>query len=190
LIACALKKEAKGLSRCLGDSFPIVVTGLGVDRTLNKLQNTLTADPPEILLFTGMCGQLDPTLGLGDFVFPEAWKTEAGTTFRVDEKLVDNLRGEGWLVEGLGLTVRKPVVKQRERLRLFKETGARICDMESSAALMIADSFGVPCIAPKIVSDTAESGMLSFYRRFDIHIEMLGKKVAQLGETIRKNTPS
>lgn len=72
------------------------------------------------------------------------------------------------------------MVRGVQRRRLHRETGAVICDMESAAAMMIADTYGIPCLAPKIVSDTAESGMLAFYRHFGRNIEALGKRLQEL----------
>ena len=45
--------------------------------------------------------------------------------------------------------------------------------MESAAAMMIAAHYKIPCLAPKVVSDTAESGLLAFYRYFDQNVSLL-----------------
>jgi nucleoside phosphorylase len=189
LIACALKKEAEGLKKFLRPGQKIMVTGLGVDRTLQSLEKTFESSPPVLLLFTGMAGQLNPKLKLGEFIFPEIWGYESGTEFKVEETISGILKENGWKVRGKGLTVRKPVVRGKQRLKLFKESGAGICDMESAAALMISSSYGIPCIAPKIISDTADSGMLAFYRNFGVNIEILGAHIARLVKTIEANVP-
>jgi len=189
LIACALKKEAKGLKKHLQEGRQVLVTGLGVDRTLRTLEQVLEKTPPALLVFTGMCGQLDPELGLGDFVFPESWGYESGTEFRIDDVVLKILKNTGWEVCGKGLTVRRPVVRGKDRLRLFHQSGARICDMEAAAAMMISAAYGVPCIAPKIVSDTADSGMLAFYRNFGKNIDLLGGYISRLVDILEKNVP-
>jgi len=180
LVACALKKEARGLRDCLEPGIRMVVTGLGVDRTLHTLEEVFDRKRPSLLVFTGMAGQLDPGIQLGEFVFPTAWALEGGSRFESDAEVLGFLRSAGWTSEGLGLTVRSPVVKAASRLRIFEQVGARICDMESAAALMICRAYEVPCLAPKIVSDTADSGMLAFYRHFSGNIARLGSEIDRL----------
>jgi len=152
-----------------------LATGLGVDRTLRSLEGLLETWKPSCLVFTGMAGQLDPTVELGDVILPEQWQLESGTQFSVDPTLVQQLRNAGWEIAGSGLTVSTPVATRKKRLHLFEKTGARVCDMESAAAMMIAASYQIPCLAPKIVSDTADSGFLAFYRHFDRNIGLLAE---------------
>lgn len=180
LVACALKKEARGLQRHWRGDWPLLVTGLGADRTSRNLDRKLSEAKPRLLVFTGMAGQLDPRLELGEFCFPRAWMLESGLRYSAPRLLVERLEQRGWQVEGAGLTVRVPVVKRKDRLALFRRTGARLCDMESAAAMMVAASHQVPCLAPKVISDTADSGMLAFYRRFEQNIEVLAEHLERL----------
>ena len=48
-----------------------LVTGLGAHRTRKSLENTFESESPSLLIFTGTSGQLDPSLGLGQVVFPQ-----------------------------------------------------------------------------------------------------------------------
>lgn len=180
VLACALRQEADGLRSRLVGIPEIVVTGLGTDRTMRSLEQLLESRKPGLVLFTGMAGQLDPSLQVGDFVFPSCWALESGLRFDVNPEWLDHLQARGWNPSGLGLTVRRPVVKEKSRLKLFRETGARICDMESAAAMMVCRSFGVPCLAAKVVSDTAASGMLSFFRNFDRNVVSLAENLKRL----------
>lgn len=180
LIGCALKKESKALQEKLGSHHSVMVTGLGTDRTLASLEKVFDSRKPSLLIFTGMAGQLAPEIELGDFVFPAVWRFETGTEYRVPKELMDALRKKGWSVEGIGITVRKPVVRSVQRLRLHRDSGAQICDMECAAAMMIAETYGVPCLAPKVVSDTGKSGMLAFYRHFRTNMETLAARIVKL----------
>ena len=180
LIACALKKEVRALHAHLKPDRKLIATGLGTDRTLKSLELHLERFRPALVIFTGMAGQLDPTLGLGEFVVPDRWRFESGDEFPVSASLVEGLRGLGWKIEGSGVTVRVPIVRQVHRLKVFRETGSRICDMESAAVLMICRSFGIHCIAAKIISDTANSGMLAFYRHFQHNTRLLAQRVEAL----------
>lgn len=191
LIACALKKEVSGLRQMLGSDYRYAVTGLGSERTVYSLEALFEDNPPSVMLFTGMAGQLSPRVELGQFVFPAGWKLESGTTFRSESELAGKLRTKGWTIDHLGLTVPSPVVKERDRLALWEKTGAIICDMESAPAMMVASAYKVPCLAPKIVADTAGSGMLAFYRRFDQNLQSLGhilKRLLDELETIESHS--
>ncbi len=52
--------------------------------------------------------------------------------------------------------------------------------MEAAAALEIAAHHGVPCLAPKVVSDTAESGMRGFVTGFEGHMDGLASFLEDL----------
>lgn len=180
VVACALQKETRALRDQLGKDIKYITTGLGTDRTSQRLDDYLHASNTSLVIFTGMAGQLDPEIQYGEFVFPRAWALESGRSFTVRSDLVEGLLERGWQIHGTGLTVRAPVVRRAKRLRLFQETGARICDMESAAAMMVCCSHEVDCLSPKIVSDTADSGMLAFYRHFDQNIQTLGDRLRNL----------
>lgn len=182
VIACALKKEAGAIRKVVGFKYHVEVTGLGPDRTLKNLEEYFEQSKPSALIFTGVAGQLNPDLLMGQIVYPEAWRLESGTRFEVDENLRECLLAKGIPVTGTGITVRKPVVRKKNRLRMFRETEASICDMESAAAMMIAESYRIPGIAPKIISDTSESGMLDFYRHFDTNMKQMAEATAHLAK--------
>ncbi len=124
---------------------------------------------------------------MGQVVFPEEWCLEDGSCFPADAELTAMLRqGDGWEIEGCGLTVSTAVLRAKSRLVLYRKFGARICDMESAIALQVASKHRVPCIAPKIVSDTAQSDIGAFWREFDRNMDQLAqyleKLLASLGE--------
>ena len=78
-------------------------------------------------------------------------------------------------ISGAGVTVRIPVIKKQARERLYRSQGASICDMESAAVLELAEAHGVPAVAPKVVSDTAETGILGFRREFEANMARLSE---------------
>lgn len=166
-----------------------LVTGLGAHRTRKSLEGVFQSGPPSLLIFTGTAGQLDPSLGLGQVVFPQEWCLKDGSCFPADAELTSLLReGDGLEIEGCGLTVSTAVLRAKSRLALYRKFGARICDMESAFALQVASRYSVPCLAPKIVSDTAQSGISAFWREFDGNMDQLAKYldklVASLGEKV------
>ncbi|MEE8350340.1 MAG: hypothetical protein V3R94_12265 [Acidobacteriota bacterium] len=181
LIACALKRESSALRGRLGLDCQFLVTGLGAKRTRQCLEKRFAEKIPSLFIFTGTAGQLDPALQMGDVVLPKEWCLEDGSCFSVDAEIVAALRNSGQVkISGRGLTVSTPVVRARSRRALYQKHGAHICDMESAVALELAHRHAVPCLAPKVVSDTAESGLSSFWKNFDRNMDELARYVEDL----------
>jgi nucleoside phosphorylase len=181
LIACALKKESSALRGRLGLDCQFLVTGLGARRTSQSLQKQFESHVPSLLIFTGTAGQLDPALELGEVVLPEEWCLEDGACFSMDAEIISALRESGNVkISGRGLTVSTPVVRAKSRRALYQKHGAHICDMESAIALKLANKHAVPCLAPKIVSDTAGSGLSAFWKSFDSNMDVLAGYVENL----------
>ncbi|MCY3774796.1 MAG: hypothetical protein OXH11_02320 [Candidatus Aminicenantes bacterium] len=189
VVACAMKKESKILRERLGTRCTHLVTGLGMNRTRAALESYLGTRSPSILVFTGTAGQLDPGLKMGDVVFPERWCLQTGGCFESDPALVAFLRERGVRVSGAGVTVRIPVIKKQDRERLHRSRGASICDMESAAVLEVARSHGVPAVAPKVVSDTAETGILGFRREFEANVARLSQYLDGLLRIVAEFNP-
>lgn len=179
LIACALKKESSALRGRLGLDCQFLVTGLGARRTRQSLQKQFESHVPSLFIFTGTAGQLDPALAIGEVILPQEWCLEDGSCFPVDAGIASALRESG-KISGRGLTVSAPVVRARSRRALYRKHGAQICDMESAVALELAHKYSVPCLAPKIVSDTAGSGLTAFWKSFDRNMDVLARYVEEL----------
>ena len=89
LIACALKKELKALRERLRLKCHFIVTGVGFQKTVASLENYFQRERrPSFFVFTGTAGQLDPSLEIGEIVFPEEWCIQGGPCFSADEKLL------------------------------------------------------------------------------------------------------
>ena len=190
VVACAMKKESKILQDRLGTGVTHLVTGIGMNRTRATLETYFRTRRPSILLFTGTAGQLDPGLKMGDVVFPERWCLQTGGCFESDPSLVAFLRERRVQVSGTGVTVRIPVIKKQDRERMFRSHGASICDMESAAVLEIARNHGVTAVAPKVVSDTAETGILGFRREFEANLIRLSHYLDDLLRTASGFNPN
>ena len=185
LIACALKKELTALRGRLQVGCRFLVTGLGARRTRTNLEKSFQSNLPSLLIFTGTAGQLDPSLRIGQVIFPEEWCLKDGSCFPADPALTARLRGSGgWEIEGRGLTVSTAVLRASSRLVLYRKFGARICDMESAVALEVASRHKVPCLAPKVVSDTAQSGIGAFWKEFDSNMDQLAQYLNKLVDSL------
>ncbi len=187
LVACALKRECSALRRELAAPnqagsppayrLDFLVTGIGLSRTQKSLLEYFHhGEPkPSLMIFTGTAGQLDPSLQMGETVCPCSWVLNTGEEYEVTGSVAGRLRSCGVEVSGRGLTVLRPVLRARSRAQYFKDAGARICDMEAAGALRIASLCGVPCIAPKVVSDTGDASFLAFWAHFDRNMTRLAE---------------
>lgn len=156
LIACALRTEAELLAaEPVLDGIDVIATGLGPERTRRNLRRILPELVPRWLVFTGAAGGVDPVLSLGEVVFPAAWQLEGGDLYSADPRAVESLQRLGWRVEGIGWTATLPVPDWESKQALFQRSGARVCDMESAAALETALQLGVPAVVLKVVTDPA-----------------------------------
>lgn len=170
LVASAMGREVSTLQSLLKRDCFFLATGVGTDKTERKLRQCFRSKLPSFLIFTGNAGQLDPTVQLGQVILPEEWCLEDGSCFRVNRELAERLREQNWKFSRRGMTVSTPVLRKESRLSLHERWGAQICDMESAAAMKVALAYGVPCLAPKIVSDTRDSGIRAFWSRFEEHM--------------------
>ena len=180
LIACALEKEVGVLRDCLDIKCQFLATGLGAEQTRGTLDDYFKLQQPSLLLFTGTAGQLNPFLQLGQVVFPSEWCFQSGSCFAADPQLTDTLRKQGWEISGSGLTVSSPILLKQTRLRLHQSSGALVCDMESAAAMEVASRHQVPSLAPKVISDTANHPISSYWANFANNMDRLAKYLERL----------
>ena len=180
VLACGLQAEADHLRRYLRCCPPLIVTGLGMARSRATLNSYFKTQSPSMLLFTGTGGQLDPELAMGQVCTPHCWRSPAGKESRVEEWLASQLTKRGVAVDGLGLTVRRPVLKAAKRQQLFHQTGARLCDMESAAVLEVAEKWSIPCLATKVISDTADTKLRDFQRHLSPNLQILANHLEGL----------
>ncbi|MEE8583366.1 MAG: hypothetical protein V3T83_00785 [Acidobacteriota bacterium] len=189
LVGCALGQEVTALRRYGGRPCRFVATGLGARRTSASLTRLFEKERPPFFIFTGTAGQLDPDRSMGEVLLPRFWSFEDGQRFAAGLELLDGQAESGWSVCEMGLTVAKPVFRPQTRLHLFRHQGASICDLESAAVLQTAARFGIPCLAPKVVSDTAESGMTGFYTEFSANLKKLARYLDRLLDHLAAHGP-
>jgi len=163
VVLTAVDVEARGLARHLGlarvagathphfraGALELVCVGPGaghLDARVGGLER------PALLVSAGACGALAPHLEEGELVVPEAVLDAAGARHATAE--VPGLRRRGTLL-GVAAVVATPDAKAR----LWLETGALACDMESTAILAWARAHGVPAAVVRAVSDPASRGV-------------------------------
>lgn len=169
LILTAIDVEARGLARHLGlppvprASFPHFRGGALEVACVGLRASALTTRAPafatrtsaaarSLVISAGACGALAPELPEGALVVPEAVITEDGQ--HVATAPLPGLEPRGALV-----SVARVVGTAADKARLFVETGAIACDMESSAILAWAAAHGFAAAVVRGVSDGASTGV-------------------------------
>ena len=182
LVACALEKELEVLRSGLPERLQFLRTGLGCMRSCRQLEKKIRNAPPGAIIFAGTAGQLSPSVTSGQVIFPERWCFSDGRCYQQSTRISSSLAASGFPPRGVGLTVRRPVVTGEKRRCLHHKTGALVCDMESAGILSLAQKLAVPTVAIKVVSDTAESGIVGYWEEFSENLSLL---TDYLGEVIR-----
>jgi adenosylhomocysteine nucleosidase len=96
-----------------------------------------------LIISAGLAGAVDPSLGVADIIQP------ATVTDGVDGLSISAEEGEGLLVTS-------GAVATLNEKRVLRRTGAAAVDMEAFAVADVARIHGVPFIAIKSISDTAD----------------------------------
>lgn len=163
LILTAVDLEARGLARHLGlspvssSSFPhyrhgpIELACVGLRASGLEGHGAAFRDAA-VVISAGACGALAPELQEGALVVPEAIVDETGA--RVAAAPLRGIDARGTLV-----TVTRALASAAEKARLWLETGAIACDMESMAIVRWAQARGTAAVVVRGVSDTADHGV-------------------------------
>jgi adenosylhomocysteine nucleosidase len=115
------------------------------------LEARVVGAAPALVVSAGVCGALAPDLSEGDLVVPEV---VLGSAVRHVTATLRGLRRAGALV-----TVDAVVATAEQKARLWVDTGALACDMESAPILEWAAARGLAAAVVRGVSDTASRGV-------------------------------
>ena len=162
LVVTAVDLEARGLARHLGlarvagcewpryrgGALELVCAG---PRAAHLDARAAGIESLSLVVSAGVCGALSPDLAEGDLVVPEA---VVAATRRLATAALPELRRAGTLV-----TVDEIVATPEQKARLWVETGALACDMESAAILEWTTARGLRGVVVRGVSDRASRGV-------------------------------
>jgi adenosylhomocysteine nucleosidase len=162
LVVTAVDLEARGLARHLGLAR---VTGCDWPHYRGGALDLVCAGPratylearcaevesASLVISAGVCGALSPDLAEGDLIVPES---VVAATRRLTTVALPELRRAGTLV-----TVEEIVATPEQKARLWVETGALACDMESAPILEWAAKRGLRAAVVRGVSDRASRGV-------------------------------
>ena len=162
LVVTAVEIETRGLARQLGlervtaSAFPHFRGGalelLCAGPRAAHLDACAAGSAASLVISAGVCGALAPDLVEGDLVVPEA--VVGANAVRHATASLPGLRRAGTLV-----TVETVISTAELKARLWMETGALACDMESLPIVQWARARGVPAAVVRGVSDTSSRGV-------------------------------
>ncbi len=112
----------------------IVHTGIGPVSAEAVLSDVLGEVKPRRVICSGFGGALDPVLRVGDTLTAE-------------------------LPSPFILSRADPIEQPAEKLAAFRETGARVVDMETDAVAKACGESGVPVTAVRAISDSADQSL-------------------------------
>jgi hopanoid-associated phosphorylase len=147
LVVVGLEREA----RIVGGRARVSIGGRGLDRAL-------TEGVSAVLSF-GLCGGLNPALGVGDLVLGEAVVTASGR-YAADPAWIDHLTRILPRAARMAIAAGPNIVGSAEaKATLRQATGAGAVDMESHLVAEAASRAGVPFAVLRAVSDRAEDSL-------------------------------
>jgi adenosylhomocysteine nucleosidase len=162
LVVTAVELETRslarhlGLDRVAGSSWPHFRGGalelVCAGPRAAHLEARVVGAAPALVVSAGVCGALAPDLSEGDLVVPEV--VLGSQAVRHVTATLRGLRRAGALV-----TVEAVVATAEQKARLWVDTGALACDMESAPILEWAAACGLAAAVVRGVSDTASRGV-------------------------------
>lgn len=144
LVVVGLSREA----RIVRGGARVLIGGRGLEPTL--------AERPAALLSFGLCGGLDPRLGVGDMVLGASVTTVDGC-FAADPTWTRELAAAVPNAQLTGIAASDEVMATpADKAALHARTGAGAVDMESHLVAAAAARLGVPFAVLRSVSDRAD----------------------------------
>ncbi len=142
----------------LSDGTLAAVSGIG-SAAAGIAARTLVEAGATSLVSWGLAGGLDPALAAGSICLPILIVSQDGTTFSTDPRWRDRLTAAAGtrhcIVGGKLLTSASAIQDVAGKAAAFRQTGAVAVDMESSGVAQVAATHNLPCIAVRVIVDTA-----------------------------------
>lgn len=166
VICVAMPEEARIFRSILRRPHPspavpplqIWTTGVGPELAGKNFSQYLASAPsyPKAVVISGFAGGLNPSLRSGDMVLQGNFDQFPG---------VDRFTHE-CLIRGNYLTTNKIITSAQEKQFLFHSTQHDAVDMESSVLLDKCQSYGIPGIVLKAISDAAHEDLPLDFSQF------------------------
>ena len=152
----------------------VLVGGVGIRKARNAAANLIHSRRPDLILSAGFAGGLDPSLSLGDAVIPSVIIDQSGACIDAPRDMhAKLLQAHPGAVSGSILTTPRFIPDESEKKDLFYRYDALAVDMESMAVAGEAKAHGVPHLALRVISDTADQTLPSLSGFLDARGEII-----------------
>jgi len=136
----------------------VLVTGMGARAAETALRLSLSGSRPDLIVAAGFAGGLNPELTLGQLVLDDrAGEVAARINDRKDSSL---------FFSGTIYSSPRVLITPDEKDICRSETKADAVDMESETIRRIAGEQGIPMIALRAISDTAQEALPLDFNQF------------------------
>ena len=154
-----------------GHEIMIGCTGVGRNAARQVCHALLEEYRPDFFIYIGTAGSLNPGFEPGDMVAAGRivccgeTLPELGSDSRLKEAAL-SYGGEEKIIEGTVLTCDTPVENGELKRELVSVYGGDCVDMEGYGAAESAHIYGVPFLLVRIISDRADAGVRTDFRKF------------------------
>ena len=149
LICFAVSDEKRFFQPAPNDT--VLVTGMGARAAETALRKSLADSRPDLIVAAGFAGGLNPELTLGQVVLDDREGNLAAC--------INARRDPEIFVSGNISSSARVLITPGEKGEYRSETHADAVDMESETIRRIAGEQGIPMIALRVISDTAQEAL-------------------------------
>ena len=152
----------------------VLISGVGIKKARNAAATLIHRHRPDLILSAGFAGGLDPALSLGDAVVPSVIIDQSGARRDAPQDMHAKLvQAHPGAVSGCILTTPRFIPDESEKEDLFRRHDALAVDMESMAVAGEASAHGIPHLALRVISDTADQTLPPLSRFLDAQGEVI-----------------
>lgn len=179
----ATQKRLASLSATLDIELQFLITGVGLVKVHQHLNQFLDRHPVNLILNIGTAGTINPTLHPFDIILPiEFYTQEEEQVHRItlisDPDLYTFCAHQGWHL-GKIFSSPLPVESTAQKKHIASQSAGDIVDMEAFAFQAIAQKRRIPCYSLKIITDHAEENAESeFQANLPEALDRLGQAAA------------
>ncbi|MEJ2084129.1 MAG: hypothetical protein P8Y44_00430 [Acidobacteriota bacterium] len=155
--------------RLLGRSVVVACTGDGAQAATRGLGRVLESQSCRAVVVIGVAGGLSPDLECGDVVVCSEVEAEDGSVVEMDPDLIAQARRYPPIKIGSTVSAEHVAVTETDKRCLWLKHGSRpnqVVDLESVALSTVAQSFGLPCLVIRFVSDGPNERLPIDFNRF------------------------
>lgn len=159
----------RGKTRLLGlagRKIYLLETGMGNRLENKEIIRQIIGVQPALLINYGICGSLDPGLKIKSVFRIERVCCESGQTVQLSFPRVFSAPSDtAYFPIASLLTVEEPVLHESRRSQLFRNSGYPLVDMEGYFIAKLAESYSLPLVMIKVISDFANEKTVETVRR-------------------------